>query len=524
MQNSQEIKQKIRRRRRRKAILTGAAALLIVCGALDLLAAVRSLGKETQTAPEQEQTLASVVSGSISQTVFASGSIMPASQPGVYAKTDGTVASVLAQMGDAVKAGDVLMELKNEELASEAEQLEYELLLAQDAVEAVKTYSRYTYRPVYDADGKRRMDVDTGEPLMAKYSNELAIRAPGAGRVVAVYIEPGDDALAVYREKGAVAVLSTDGYSKVELTGLTPGALNAGDTVRVKGIGVNAEGTVENVARRGMDATILVEGDEYGMDVPVNIYTADDALLCEGVLTVNKPLMVSAYGGQIRSVAAKVGQMVEDDEILAHFTWTGTPLYIDNASVLRDYAVAQASLDAVRAKMDALTVVAPCDGTVASVDVDVDGEVKSGARLMTLVEDAGMNIVLAVDELDIPQVCAEQRVTLSVDALEELTIEGAVEKIAPIGDTQTGVTTFDVYIRAEEIDERVLGGMNVTGEITTQTAEDALLVPTDALRKDEQGYYVTMESGERREIEIGIMSVEWTQVLSGLSMGETVVQ
>lgn len=524
MQNSQEIKNKIRRRRRKKTILTGAMALLIVCGAVALLTAARTLGKETQAAPEQEQTLVSVVSGSISRTVFASGSVEAAKQPGVYAKTDGTVATTLVAMGDEVKAGDVLMTLENEALTSEIAQLEYELLLAQEAVEDVKTYSRYTYQKVYDEDGKPRRDVDTGEWLLSKVSNELAIRAPVEGRVVAVYIEPGDDALAVYREKGAVVVLSTDGRSKVELTGLTPGVLSEGDTVYVKGIGVNVEGKVESVARRGMDATIIVEGDEYGMDVPVNIYATDNALLCEGVLTVNKPLMVSAYGGLIKSVTTKVGKMVEDDEILAHFTWTGTPLYIDNASVLREYAVALASLETAREKADELTIAAPCDGKVVSVDVNTGDSVASGDCVMTLVDDTELEIILAVDELDIPQVCAGQRVTLSVDALDGLTIEGTVEKIAPIGNAQTGVTTYDVYIRADAIDERVLGGMNVTGEIITETAEDTLLVPTDALRKDEQGYYVTMESGECRSVEIGIMSVEWTQVLSGLIMGETVVQ
>ena len=72
------------------------------------------------------------------------------------------------------------------------------------------------------------------------------------------------------------------------------------------------------------------------------------------------------------------------------------------------------------------------------------------------------------------------------------------------------------------LDERVLGGMNVSGEIIVETVKDALLIQTDALSKDENGYYVTMESGEKRRVQTGLMTVEQTQVLSGLSFGEKI--
>ena len=111
---------------------------------------------------------------------------------------------------------------------------------------------------------------------------------------------------------------------------------------------------------------------------------------------------------------------------------------------------------------------------------------------------------------------------MTADALECVTIEEKVLKIAPIGDTETSVTRYDVYILADELDERILGGMNVSGEIVVQTVKDALLIPTDALSKDAQGYFVTMESGEMRRVETGIMTVETTQVLSGLSSGEKI--
>ena len=113
---------------------------------------------------------------------------------------------------------------------------------------------------------------------------------------------------------------------------------------------------------------------------------------------------------------------------------------------------------------------------------------------------------------------------MTLDALEEVRLTGVVEKIAPLGNTEKAVTMYDVYVTLTgDIDSRVLGGMNAVGEIVIDTAEDALLVPTDALRRNEDGWYVVLDNGEERAVEIGMMTDDLTQVLSGVSEGEYVV-
>ena len=146
----------------------------------------------------QAQT-AAVTQGSLEKTVFGQGEILPVSQPGVYAAITGEVDTCTVGVGDTVAAGDLLMMLKNDDSQ-----------LAQDDVLYTKTHTQYEYRQLYDDEGDARIDVNTGEPLLGKYSNEISIRAPSDGRIMAVYIEPGDDALAVYREHGCVVMLSTD--------------------------------------------------------------------------------------------------------------------------------------------------------------------------------------------------------------------------------------------------------------------------------------------------------------------------
>ncbi|MBQ2833071.1 MAG: biotin/lipoyl-binding protein, partial [Clostridia bacterium] len=54
---------------------------------------------------------ATVTRQDISHTVFGLGEVQPISQPGVYAQIDAEVSRVLVGVGDAVKKGDLLMEL-----------------------------------------------------------------------------------------------------------------------------------------------------------------------------------------------------------------------------------------------------------------------------------------------------------------------------------------------------------------------------------------------------------------------------
>ena len=485
--------------------------------------------------------MARVASGMLSKTVYGSGEIQPASQPGVYAKIDAEVVEWYVGLGDTVKAGDLLMKLENETLASEVEQLEYDIQLAYDDVLYTKTHVQYKYKPVRDEDGRPRNDVNTGEPLMQKYSDEITIRAPGDGRVMAVYIRAGDDALAQYREHGSVVMLSTDGRMKVELESKDPLGLEMDEIVLVSGEDFSVTGRVVNLMRYGTQAVVQVNSDDYPMDAPVTVTTVEGRSLGEGILEINKPLAVSAYGGTVKGVAwnVQVGKYLKRYDVIARIDWDQTPLYYDNDKVLREYAKVKLQLEKAMEKQEQLAIVAPCNGRIASIDVEKGANVTDGTKVITIVEDAGMELILRIDELDIPLVQPGQQVTLSVDALPDVTLTGVVEKIAPLGNTGetsssgsgmmgsssgSKVTTYDVYVTlGKDVDSRVLGGMNVSGEILVSSRSNALMVPSEALVKDGAKWYVQMQSGEYREVELGLMTDSQVEILSGVSEGEIVI-
>lgn len=468
---------------------------------------------------------ARVTSGAISKTVYGSGEIQPASQPGVYAEIEAEVVEWYVGLGDTVKAGDVLMKLENEDLADEVAQLEYDIQLVSDDVLYTETHKQYKFKPVLDDEGVPRMDVNTGEPLLQKYSDEITIRAPCDGRVMAVYIRAGDDSLAQYREHGSVVMLSTDGCMKVEVEGENPLGLTLDENVMVMGEGISVAGTVVELKRYGTQAIIQVNSDDYPMDSPVEVYKLTGELVGEGLLEINKPMAVSAYGGTVKGLAwnVEVGRYLKRYDVIARIDWDQTPLYYDNDKVLRDYVKVHLELEKAKEKQEQLAIVAPCDGRIASINVKKGDSVSSGTKVMSIVEDAGMELILHIDELDIPLVQPGQQVKLSVDALTDVTLYGEVEKIAPLGNTESSVTTYDVYVTLTgDVDERVLGGMNVSGEILVSAASNALLLPGEAVFRDGDAWFVQLQSGEYREVQLGMMTDSQVEILSGVSEGEMV--
>ena len=402
-------------------------------------------------------------------TVYGSGVVEPISQPVVLAKTDASVDQILVEMGDSVQAGDLLMVLRNDELAEEVASLEYDLYTTEIDVQKVKTRERFNYIPRRDPKTGGYVTLGgTDEIIYERYSNELNVRCPIRGIVKAIYIDVGDDALSVFREKGAIIVVSTDGKMKVALSGLEGRALELDQKVMVTGEGFETEGVVVELTRRGMEAVVQVNSDRYDMGAPVTVSTLEGKAIGQGTLEVNKPYNVNAYGGIVREVSTYVGQKVNRQDVLAMFTWTSEPLYLDNAASLVEYAKAETLLKNAREKLESLAIVAPCNGTIATIDVETDADVTDGTKLLTLVEDAGMQVILKVDELDIVHVAPGQKVTLELHALQDVTLTGTVKKIAPLGNTETSVTCYDVYVTLDETDERVKGGMNVSGEISSE--------------------------------------------------------
>ena len=438
-------------------------AVVVGAGLFGLKAYIQ---KQAEDSDSETYSRALVTRGAMEETVYGTGTTSARNQTNVLAGADGTLTDLRVSIGDEVKAGDILAVLTNADLDDEITDLEFDLWELDDTI----------------------LDTGTG-------SKVTTVEAPAAGRVVAVYAGVGDDALAVFRREGALAVISTDGRMKVELSDVDASvgvALN--DKLVVTGEDFTAEGTVVDLTRQGTSLTLTIQDDSLPMGETVTVTTADGVVLGTGTLEVNKPMAVSSYGGTIESVRTEVGKTVKRGDTLFKLTDSPITLTLENLRLQRE--AANKSLEEAKQQRENLIVIAPCDGTIATLNVSEGDEITDGTLIGSILEGEDMNLTIAVDELDVVEVAVGQKVKITVDALSDAEMDGEVYKIAPVGSNSGGVTTYDVELTFDAAGSGVRSGMNATGEITVASADDTLYVPVEARMTIGNDTYLMVEDSD----------------------------
>lgn len=442
---------KIRKRRRRKRLIKYLIYLLIlaiiVAGGLWYW----QTSQAQQAAADATVYLqATAQVGSLDKYIYGTGTIAAASQPTVSAQTTGSVEELRVEVGDTVEEGQILVVLENDDLDEEIRQLEYDLWSLDSEISSTSAGSEVT-----------------------------SISSPAAGRVVALYGNVGDDSLAIYRDMGSVAIISTDGRMSVEFTVSEETPLTLGDAVTLVGEDFTAHATITDLYMQGTRATATVTDDTFPMDSAVTVQTASGETAGEGTLVINKPIAVSAFGGTIKEVRVSVGESVSRKQTIYTLEDSPNTLKLEDLRLQRESALA--SLDSAKENRENLIVRAPVAGVIATVNISEDDNVDNGTALLSILEGEDMVLTIAVDELDVVSVEEGQQVIISVDALPDLSIVGTVERVAPVGSGDGGVTTYDVRLNFDSAGTGVRSGMNASGQVQVAHVDDALQIPAEAL-------------------------------------------
>jgi len=145
-----------------------------------------------------------------------------------------------------------------------------------------------------------------------------------------------------------------------------------------------------------------------------------------------------------------------------------------------------------------------------------------------IVDLSELQLNCEVSEFEVFRIKEDMEVEVRIDALQNEKLKGRVlrvSKFAKAGTGSNGSAVFEVTIELER-HPALIAGLSLTGKIITDSREDAVVVPTLAVLREGDGYFVYAEgpSGvEKRQIHIGIETADKTEVLEGLSAGDTVV-
>ncbi len=191
------------------------------------------------------------------------------------------------------------------------------------------------------------------------------------------------------------------------------------------------------------------------------------------------------------------------------------------------------ALEQAKATAAERTVTAPIDGVVTALNVqngDALGNAGSGGSSSAPIVITNVNsieAVISLAETDVPNVAVGQKAIITFDALPDLTLAGKVEGVDSQGTNSQGVVTYNATILPDATNPSVKGGMSVTVNIITKIATDALVVPNVAVKTQTGGgsYVQVLQNGQPTDVavEVGISNDTFTQITSGLTLGEEVI-
>ncbi|MFA6593787.1 MAG: efflux RND transporter periplasmic adaptor subunit [Candidatus Buchananbacteria bacterium] len=171
------------------------------------------------------------------------------------------------------------------------------------------------------------------------------------------------------------------------------------------------------------------------------------------------------------------------------------------------------------------SVTAPFDGVVANVAVTKGDTVSSGASAVTLITDQKIANI-SLNEVDVSKVKTGQKVTITFDAVSDLTVTGSVADVDMIGTVTQGVASYDVKIVFDSQNDLIKSGMTANVSIVIDSKADALQVPSSAIKTQNSINYVqVLVNGQpqQKEVVVGLASDTMTEILSGINEGDEVV-
>lgn len=191
--------------------------------------------------------------------------------------------------------------------------------------------------------------------------------------------------------------------------------------------------------------------------------------------------------------------------------------------------VAQAEAEVARAgeNLRRARITAPMAGAVLELNTRLGQPVEAGQIVARLGRTDELEVVAPVNEMDVPSIRIGQAVRVQADAVRGQTFEGTVIAVAPQGNRDQNVATFDVTISLANPDQRLRPGMTATAEILLDRLEDVVQVPLEAIVRDgDQDVVVVLDAdGTARVVPVtlGIRNDQAAEVQDGLAGGETLV-
>ena len=457
--------QPARRRWRRWVALIAIVALVAV-------AAVWALNPFGKAAAASLVT-ARATTGTIVSSVSVSGSVASSTVNELSFASSGTVTAVKVAVGDKVTAGQVLATIDDASLNVQLEVAQANLTAAQA-------------RQTLDKAGPTATTVASARDSVNQAKLQLSTAKTSLSDAIA------------QNNQGTAQAKAALTAAKAQLAADTA-ALPPGDPQLAKDQQA-LDAAAANVSSTELKATLsLHQAQAQVSSASLNVTTAEHSYAAKVVPTT---------AAQLTADAAAVAQA---QQALATLQQTGSTIVAPSAGTVTVVGIKVGQ-----------AVSAPSANASSSSSASTTGQIE-------VMDLAHLQIAGQASETDIAKLKMDQSATITATSLGTDTVVGKVCQLSIVGAQISGVTSFGVTVCLDGTDPALLVGMSATAAVVTSRADGAVLVPSLAVKTvGGQQVVATLGADGKTQtnvpVTVGISNGTETQILTGLSGGETVVE
>lgn len=294
------------------------------------------------------------------------------------------------------------------------------------------------------------------------------------------------------------------------------------------------------------DITLDTTGEQQYYSALASYYSAKSGLVSAN--NAYYTLQAAEYAANqkfMNDAVARTLDITDPTYIQENDAWKASEASFVNQQTTLSQANISLNNAAINLQLSSPTITAPYTGTVSNINL-VTGMVitntssvsssgtstVSSQRVAVITNNSTPIINVTLGETDVPNVKIGQRATIIFDSITDKTFTGVVATVDRIGTISSNVTSYGVNVKLDSGSDLILPNMAATADIITNTAVDALFVPSAALitqsvniTQNGTTYAKTLVNGKEVDVavETGISSDTDTVVISGLTEGTTVI-
>jgi len=239
-------------------------------------------------------------------------------------------------------------------------------------------------------------------------------------------------------------------------------------------------------------------------------------------------IKLNATGAASQSEVAAARQRLDVAEANLHASQQSAQNRYSPAEVARAQAAlsdAQANLTAARSVVTQSSFYAPIAGTVYSLDAGRTDFVEEGKLLLQMADLHQVRVVAYFDEPEIGQLAIGQKILITWEAKPGQEWHGHIVRTPSTVMVYGTRNVGEVLVQIDDGDGQLLPDTNVVVKVTTSSEQNALSLPRDALRSENEKPYVFKVVGNslvRTPVTTGTINLTQAAITSGLKEGDWV--